>query len=87
MFSEQIADSNPYGSTKSISRCKDREKQREKQVFPKKVVSLHAYHDRALVDEFKNRGIDVSAISDGQSINFAHPITYSLIENKLIPIN
>ncbi len=50
-------------------------------------TSMRAYHDRALIDEFERRGIDISAINDGQGISFAHSITYSLFENKLVPIN
>jgi len=45
--------------------------------------SMRAYHDQALIDEFQRRGIDTSAITDGNSINFAHPIIYDLQENKL----
>jgi len=49
--------------------------------------SMRAYHDAALIDEFNRRSIDVSAVSDGHSITFAHPIAYDLSENKLIPIS
>ena len=45
--------------------------------------SMRAYHDSALIDEFTRRGIDVSAISDGDNITFTHPIRYDLYENKL----
>ena len=45
--------------------------------------SMRAYHDQALIDEFLRRGIDTSAITDGHTITFAHPITYDLQENKL----
>ena len=45
--------------------------------------SMRAYHDQALIDEFQRRGIDTSAITDGHTINFAHPIIYDLQENKL----
>ncbi len=48
--------------------------------------SMRAYHDQALIDEFQNRGINVSAISDGRSINFAKQIKYNLDSNKLIVI-
>ena len=48
--------------------------------------SMRAYHDQALIDEFKRRGIDVSAIYDGKSISFAHSVRYELSENKLIAI-
>ena len=33
--------------------------------------SMRAYHDQALIDEFLRRGIDVSAVSDDNSICFA----------------
>ena len=45
--------------------------------------SMRAYHDQALIDEFQRRGIDTSAITDGHTITFAHPIIYDLQENKL----
>ena len=48
--------------------------------------SMRAYHDQALIDEFQNRGINVSAISDGRSINFAKQIKYNLDSHKLIVI-
>ena len=47
---------------------------------------MRAYHDQALIDEFKRRGIDVSAIYDGKSISFIHPVRYELPDNKLIAI-
>ena len=49
--------------------------------------SMRAYHDRALVDEFQRRGIDVSVITDGKIISFAHPIRYDLDKNKLVVLN
>ena len=48
--------------------------------------SMRAYHNQALVDEFQRRGIDVSAVSDGRSIDFTKHIKYSLDGNKLIVI-
>ena len=48
--------------------------------------SMRAYHDQALLDEFHRRGIDVSAIYDGKTISFAHPVRYELPDNKLIAI-
>jgi hypothetical protein len=36
---------------------------------------------------FQRRGIDTSAITDGHTITFAHPITYDLQENKLTIIS
>ena len=49
--------------------------------------SMRAYHDQALIDEFQNRGIDVSAVSDGRSISFAKQIKYDQVDNKLIVID
>ena len=49
--------------------------------------SMRAYHDQALIDEFQNRGIDVSAISDGRSTSFAKQIKYDQVDNKLIVID
>jgi hypothetical protein len=48
--------------------------------------SMRAYHDQALIDEFQRRGIDTSAVSDGKTISFAHPVRYDLPDNKLIAI-
>ena len=48
--------------------------------------SMRAYHDQALIDEFRRRGIDVSAIYDGKSITFGRPVRYDLPDNKLIAI-
>ena len=47
---------------------------------------MRAYHDQALIDEFQRRGIDVSAIYDGETISFAHPIKYDIAENRLVTI-
>ncbi len=46
--------------------------------------SMRAYHDQALNDEFQRRGINVSVVSDGKTISFAHPVRYDLLENKLV---
>ena len=48
--------------------------------------SMRVYHDQALIDEFQRRGIDTSAVSDGKTISFAHPVRYDLPNNKLIAI-
>lgn len=47
--------------------------------------SVRAYHDKALIDEFIRRGIDVSAVSDGKSISFAHHV--ALDGNRLVKID
>ena len=49
--------------------------------------SMRAYHDLALLDEFLRRGIDTSAVIDGEVISFAHPVRYDLPNNKLVLIN
>ena len=56
------------------------------QVQSRSWSSMRAYHDQALIDEFKRRGIDVSAVYDGKAISFAHPVRYDLSVNKLIAI-
>jgi len=48
--------------------------------------SMRSYHDKALVDEFKRRGIDTTNIYDGRSINFANLIKYDLENNMLIAL-
>jgi len=48
--------------------------------------SMRAYHDQALIDEFQRRGVDISAITDGHTTSFAHPVRYELPDNKLIAI-
>lgn len=47
-------------------------------------ANMRAYHDRALVDEFIRRGIDISAVSDGKSISFSHPVKYDEATNRLV---
>ena len=49
-------------------------------------TSMRVYHNQALVDEFQRRGIDVSAVSDGRSIDFTKHIKYNLDGNKLIVV-
>ena len=46
--------------------------------------SMRAYHDQALIDEFQRRGIDVSAVFDGKTISFAHPVSYDIADNRLV---
>ena len=49
--------------------------------------SMRAYHDQALIDEFRRRGIDITAVSDGKTTSFAHSVRYDLPDNKLVVIN
>ena len=48
--------------------------------------SMRAYHDQALIDEFQRRDIDVSAVSNGKTISFAHPVKYDIEDNRLVAI-
>ena len=49
-------------------------------------TGMRAYHDKALIDEFKNRGIDVSNVYDGKAISFAHHVRYDIADNRLVTI-
>jgi len=46
--------------------------------------SMRAYHDQALIDEFQRRGIDTTAVTDGETISFAHSVRYDITVNRLI---
>lgn len=48
-------------------------------------TSARACHDTALIEEFKRRGIDVSSVSHGNSISFAHQV--QLAGNRLVIID
>ena len=48
--------------------------------------SMRAYHDKALIDEFLRRGIDTSAVYNGKTLSFAHPVRYDIADNHLITI-
>ena len=50
-------------------------------------TSMRAYHNRALIDEFQRRGIDISAVYDGKATSFVHPVRYDLFNNKLVVID
>ena len=46
--------------------------------------SARAAHDHALIKAFERRGVDVSAVSDGQSISFARPVVLDESAMKLV---
>lgn len=48
-------------------------------------TSMRAAHDVALIREFENHGVDISAVYDGQAISFAHRVAVK--DNKLIVID
>ena len=50
-------------------------------------TGMRAYHDQALIDEFQRRGIDISAVYDGKTICFAHPVRYYIQGNKLVIVS
>ncbi len=49
-------------------------------------TNMRAYHDKALIDEFLRRGIDVSDIYNGKAISFAHPVRCDITYNCLTTI-
>ena len=49
--------------------------------------SMRAYHDQALLDEFKRRGIDTAAVAGRKPISFAHPVRYDQFTNRLVSIS
>lgn len=49
-------------------------------------TGMRAYHDLALIDEFRRRHIDITAISDGHTVSFAHPIQYDMTSNRIVHI-
>ena len=44
---------------------------------------MRAFHNQALIDEFRRRGTDVSAVYDGEIIQFARPVGYDIRHNRL----
>ncbi len=44
--------------------------------------SARAAHDSALIDEIKRRGIDMSAVCNGESISFANRV--KLVDNRIV---
>ena len=48
--------------------------------------SMRAYRDKALLDEFLRRGIEVSTVYDGKTLDFAKRVTYDIVNNKLSTI-
>jgi hypothetical protein len=50
-------------------------------------TSMRAYHDRALIDEFLRRGIDISCVHNGHSTWFNRHVRYNIFENKLETID
>lgn len=49
-------------------------------------TSMRAAHDCALIDEFKRRGIDITAVSNGEMISFNHPVMFDESVNRLLVV-
>ena len=49
-------------------------------------VSMRGFHNRALIDEFRRRGIDTSAVASEKIISFANHVRYDPQLNKLVII-
>lgn len=49
-------------------------------------TSMRAAHDCALIDEFKRRGIDITAVSNGEMISFNHPVMFDESGNRLLVV-
>ena len=50
-------------------------------------TSMRASFIAALIDEFRNRGIDISAVNDGRSTDFNHHVRLGESGNLLILID
>ena len=49
-------------------------------------TSMRAAQDCALMDEFMRRGIDISAVSNGEIISFNHPVMFDEGGNRLLAV-
>lgn len=47
-------------------------------------TSARAFHDQALIEELQGRGIDLSIVYDGCSIDFSRPVRLDETNNKLV---
>lgn len=47
-------------------------------------TSARAFHDQALIAELQGRGIDLSAVYDGRSVNFSRPVRLDETTNSLV---
>ena len=50
-------------------------------------TSARAVHDQALIAELQSRGIDITGIYDGHSIDFSHHIRLDEATNRLVLID
>lgn len=47
-------------------------------------ASARAVHDQALIAELQSRGIDLSAVYDGRSVNFSRPARLDETTNSFV---
>ncbi len=47
-------------------------------------TSARAVHDQALIAEFQRRGIDISAVNDGNSTDFSHHVRLDEATDSLV---
>ena len=47
-------------------------------------TSMRAVHDHMLIQEFMRRGIDVSAVHEGNTTDFTRAVVYDKEHNKLV---
>ena len=47
-------------------------------------TSMRAVHDQMLIHEFMRRGIDVSAVHEGNTTDFTRAVVYEKEHNKLV---
>ena len=47
-------------------------------------TSMRAVYDQMLIDEFMRRGIDVSAVHEGNTTDFTRAVVYDSENNKLV---
>ena len=47
-------------------------------------TSARAFHDQALIAELQGRGIDISAVDDGRSIDFSRPVRLDETTSSLV---
>lgn len=55
-----------------------------RQVSSSAWTSARALHDQALIAELQSRGIDLSAVYDGRSIDFSRPVRLDETTNNLV---
>lgn len=50
-------------------------------------TGVRAYHNQALIDEFRRRGVNVSVVYSVKAISFELPIRYDIADSRLAIIS